>query len=109
MGQEPFKAPFVMMKYYLTLKDDIEQFISEHYDFEVKKLMRQKASPKFRYRRKLDDRWSEADDFGRNERDYIAENPRFRDYTSSIKMYLPYRVFNKMVADLVMQKEMVLV
>lgn len=93
-----------MMKYFLPLKEEVESFIKEHYDFQVKKVAKAKAGINFVYRRKGDAVWNAADSFGRNERDFIALNDQFIDRTNSIKTGFPYRLFNKIVADLVMEK-----
>ena len=93
-----------MMKYFLPLKEEVEAFIKDHYDFQVKQVAKAKAGVNFVYRRKGESDWNASDSFGRNERDFIALNDQFIERTNSIKSGFPYRLFNKIVADLVMER-----
>lgn len=94
-----------MIKYFFSLQEEIEGFIKEHYDFKVVELPKAKASVNFTYRRKGLSEWSSADTFGKNERDFIALHDQFAERSQSIKSSFPYRLFNKIVADLVMARQ----
>ncbi|MBI1184994.1 hypothetical protein GC194_12030 [bacterium] len=91
------------MKYYLPLKEEIDKFIDRQYEFKLDQKERSKAIPNFNYRRKGNEQWNDGEMFGKLERDYIATQPKFNKYETTIKLYFPYRLFYKIVADKVMQ------
>jgi len=91
-----------MLNYYLGLKTEVEEFIDQEYEFKIEETKKVRARVKFKYKRKADGIWLEGEQFGRNERDFIANQPEFKGYDNTIKMYFPYRLFNKIAADKVM-------
>lgn len=98
-----------MMRYYLQLKEQIEGHIATQYEFKIKPMPKAKAGVLFSYRAKGQDSWLPGDQFGKRERETIADTSEFVNYKSSIKMYFPYHWFNKMAADMAMQQKAELV
>lgn len=94
-----------MMRYYLKLKERIESHIEDCYEFKIKPMPKAKAGVSFSYRAKSEDTWIPGDQFGKREREVIAETAEFIEYKSSIKMYFPYHWFNKMASDMAMQEK----
>ena len=95
----------IMMRYYLKLKERIEGYVENQYEFKIKSMPRAKAGVLFSYRPKGKDTWLPGDQFGKLERETIAETSEFLEYKSSIKMYFPYHWFNKMATDIAMQEK----
>ena len=94
-----------MMRYYLSLKDEITAFILDNYEFRTASQDVLQGAETLEYRRKSSGTgWLSVDCFGKKERNTIAESQTFKPFEARIKSYFPYRLFNDLVKDLWYQR-----
>lgn len=91
-----------MMKYYLDLERHLLSFIQENYEFKALDSARAKARVAFMYRREGNRAWKDGEDFGKEERDFLACHRELLPFKHHIESYIPYRLVYKIAADLVM-------
>lgn len=88
-----------MMKYYLELKDRLEDFVDSKYQFRNNLLMQKLGQPKLEYQRIGETDWMPAGKFGRNEKEFFRQSAELKEYGQKINTYIPYRVLNQMVIE----------
>jgi hypothetical protein len=95
-----------MMKYFLDLERHLLSFIQDHYEFKPLHSARPKARVSFMYRREGNHAWKDGEDFGKQERDFLASHQELLPFKHHIMSYIPNRLVYKMAADLVMSHHM---